>query len=75
MLVDGGLDYSDKVTLVVTRVSFMGDPTHWEFDVLVDGGVEAGGTAPSFAGVVDGACRYLWDERPEWTRFNANGDD
>lgn len=69
---DPQMDYSDKLTIVITRVSFMGEPSHWEYDVDVNEFVQAGGTTPSFAQAIDAACEYIWDERAEWVQFDAN---
>jgi hypothetical protein len=66
------LDYSDKITIVITRVRFMGEPTHWEYDVEAKGDIQAGGTGPSFYHALDGAIDYLGDEMREWVAFNSN---
>lgn len=75
------LDYSDYVTIKITKVKFDGEPTHWELDVHYAGEGQydgQGGTAPTFAGVYDmaydiirGGYKNNWDVN-EWTEFDAN---
>jgi hypothetical protein len=72
------LDYSDQVTITITKVKYMGEPTIW--DVTVEQGNEeiGGGTAPTFAGVYDmaysiiaGGDKSNWYTNP-WVEFDAN---
>lgn len=61
------LDYGDRVVITITKVrDEYGDRTHWEYDVERNGSVDAGGTGPSFASVVDGAYDYIANEMGEW---------
>lgn len=69
------LDYSDSVTIKITRVKFDGEPTHWEYDL--DSG--AGGTGPTFYGVLDMAVEAITGDHGDfdsihndWVDFDAN---
>ena len=62
------MDYSDTVTITVTRVHLDGKPTHWEVDVL-----GFGATGPTLASVIDAAYDILMDGPDgEWASFDAN---
>lgn len=73
------IDYSDQVTIIITKVKYDGEPTGW--DVTVDHGSEelGSGTAPTFAGVYDiaysiivGGDKHSNYEYNEWALFDAN---
>lgn len=62
------LDYSDFVSLKITRVKSEGKPSYWQVD-FPDG---SGGTAPTFYGVWDIAFEQIEHDLDGWTDFNAN---
>lgn len=69
------LDYSESVTIKITRVKFDGEPIHWEWDL--DTG--AGGTGPTFYGVLDMAVQGITGDtgdfdsiHNDWVDFDAN---
>lgn len=72
-------DYSDSVTIKITKVKYDGDPSHWELDISGNGLDGSGGTAPSFNGIFDMAYSIVhggdkssgW-EIDEWVKFDAN---
>lgn len=75
-----GLDYSDHIVARIIKVSYLGEPTHWELDLRDPKGDDIGGaTAPTFAGIVDelysiirGGDKYSDYQINEWTEFDAN---
>jgi len=74
------IDFSDFVTIKITRVAHMGEPIYWEVDVTDKNGEDiGGGTAPSFYGLVDMAIDMARErndiDNPEWSRFDANGEN
>lgn len=74
------LDFSDSVTIKITRVAYMNKPSYWEVDVTdKDGHNIGGGTAPTFYGLVDMAIDMARERNdiddPEWSRFDANGEN
>lgn len=76
--IDDELDYSDSITIKITKVKYLGEPSHWEFDMVnADWEDIASGTAPTFHGVVDMAVDMASNRNdlddPEWSRFDANG--
>jgi hypothetical protein len=75
------LDYSDQVTIVITKVKYDGEPTGWSVDIQYanEDGPMQGGTAPTFAGVYDIAYSIIAGgdksnnyEYNEWVLFDAN---
>lgn len=66
------LDYSDRITLNINKVTFNGEFTHWEGDLVINNEETASCTAPDFFGVVDNLIEYLYDEKSEWVKDNAN---
>jgi hypothetical protein len=75
------LDYSDQVTITITKVKYDGEPSHWDVGVLRVGEYDelGGGTAPTFAGVYDIAYSIIAGgdksnnyEYNEWALFDAN---
>lgn len=72
------LNYSDFVTIRIIRVFDDFGPSHWQMEIDdKDGSEIGGGTAPTFAGVVDMAYDMAKERNdiddPEWSRFDANG--
>ena len=66
------LDYSDYVTIKITRVKFGEKPSHWQLDIVDSDGFDLGGaTGPNFAGMLDTASEIMYTEG--WSRFDANG--
>lgn len=75
------MDYSDYVNIKITKVHFDGEPNHWEVDITYPYSEESigGGTAPTFAGVMDMAYSMIrggdkhsdWEVN-EWTEFDGN---
>jgi len=71
---EDGLDYSDYVEIKIIRVRSDGEPIFWQVD-FKDG---TGGTAPTFAGVIDIACSIITGDdqldgaRDDWADFDAN---
>lgn len=70
-----------ELTLRVKRITFEGEPTHWdvEGEIVRDGESSGsyGGTGPTFYGVVDAFFEYLHEhlkdeEDNKWLMFNAN---
>lgn len=75
------LDYTDSVTITITKVKYNGEPSHWEVGVLRAGWFDelGGGTAPTFAGAYDIAYSIIAGgdkssnyEYNEWALFDAN---
>ena len=62
------LDYSDFISVKITRVTESGEPVFWQVD-FPDG---TGGTAPTFHGVWDIAYEQITEDRDGWTDFDAN---
>jgi hypothetical protein len=69
------------MTLRVKRVTFDGEPTHWDIEgeIVRDGESSGtfGCTSPTFYGGVDAFFEYLHDELKDeednqWLMFNAN---
>lgn len=72
------LNYSDKVVITITKVKSYGDPSHWEYDL--DSG--AGGTGPTFYGVLDMAVQSITGDtgdfdsiHNDWVDFDANKEN
>lgn len=73
------LDFTDSVTIKITKVKYDGEPTIWQLDIEGQGLDGSGGTSPTFAGVYDMAYSIIaggdkhsnW-EYNEWTQFDAN---
>lgn len=70
------MDYSDSVTIKITKVKFNGEPTHWEVDIDDNG---TGGTSPTFYGAWDTAYEIITgdtgdfdSEHNTWVDFDAN---
>lgn len=68
------LDYSDSMTIKVTKVSYLGEPSHWEIDVLdKTGHLIGGGTAPTYSGVIEMALEMIKKRADgEWVKFDSN---
>lgn len=71
------LDYSDSVVIKITKVRYLDEPSHWEFDMVnADWEDISSGTAPTFYGVVDMAIEMASERHdlddPEWSKFDAN---
>lgn len=71
------LDYSDSVTIKISKVKYLDRPSHWEFEIVNSDWEEFGsGTGPTFYGVVDMAIEMARERNdiddPEWSRFDAN---
>lgn len=74
------MDYSDSVTIKITKVKYNGEPSHWEVDIVEPDGEESGGgTSPTFYGAWDTAYEILtgdtgdFDSRHNsWIDFDAN---
>lgn len=74
------LDYGDFVTIKITKVRFLDEPSHWEAEITNADGEDIGSaTAPTFAGISDevysmihGGDKYSDYEINEWTQFDAN---
>lgn len=69
----------EKATIVITKVFYDEEPSHWECDVYNSNGANMGGaTAPTFAGAYDSAYEiivggYDYDvPHNDWTEFDAN---
>lgn len=69
------MDYSDSITIKITKVKYNGEPTHWEVD-LSDG---SGATNPTFHGAWDAAYEMITgdigdfdSEHNNWVDFDAN---
>lgn len=76
-----GIDDSDYVTIKITKVKYMGEPSGWSVDIQYSGEdiPLQGGTGPTFAGVFDtaysiiaGGDKYNNYEYNEWALFDAN---
>lgn len=72
------LDYSEQVTITITKVHAMGMPSHWEYDV--DNG--SCGTGSDFYSVVDAAVTSITGDygdhdsvHNDWVDFDANNGD
>lgn len=73
------LDFTDSVTIKITKVKYGGEPTIWQLDIEGQGLDGSGGTSPTFAGVYDMAYSIIaggdkdsnWQYN-EWTLFDAN---
>lgn len=75
---DSPLDYSDYVTIKITKVKYYGEPSHWLVDITDPDGEIGAGTAPTFNGAMDiahnaiyGGYKNNWDIN-EWATFDAN---
>jgi hypothetical protein len=73
------IDSSDQVTIVITKVMYDGEPSHWGLDVSHNGEELGSGTAPTFAGIYDmgysiiaGGDKHSNWEVNDWTTFDAN---
>ena len=74
------LDYSEYVNVKITKVYFMGEPSHWELDITDNADRDLGsGTSPDFNGIYDmaysiirGGDKYSDWEVNSWTEFDAN---
>jgi hypothetical protein len=68
------LDYSDSITIKITKVKFGGEFTHWEAKIEFSETNEyyCEVTAPNMVGALDEVMNYLYDSVPEWTRSDAN---
>lgn len=65
------LDYSDFVTIKITRVSDETGPAYWEMDFMDKTGHEvASATGPRMHSVLDFAVELL--QRDDWADFDAN---
>jgi len=73
------LDFSDYVTIKITKVKDSTGPAYWQMDIDGSDGEIGGGTAPTFYGVVDMAIEMARERNdiddPEWSRFDANGNN
>lgn len=71
------LDYSDSMTMKITKVSYLGEPSHWEMEVLdATGHVVGSGTAPTYFGVVEMAIDIISNRADgEWKKFDANNKE
>lgn len=72
-------DYSDSVTIKITKVRYGGEPSTWQLDIEGQGLDGSGGTAPSFDSIFDmtysiihGGDKSSGLEVNEWVRFDAN---
>jgi len=67
------LDYSDSVTIKITKVKFDNKFTHWEADLsFAEDGFYCSCTAPTMQGAIDEVMNYLYDSVYEWTKDDAN---
>jgi hypothetical protein len=78
------LDYSDQVTIIITKVKYDGEPSHWDLTIERSGESEelGGGTAPTFAGIFDtaysiiaGGDKHSNYEYNDWVFLDANKRD
>lgn len=73
------LDFTDSVTIKITKVRYDGEPTTWQLNIEGQGMDGSGGTAPTFDGIFDMAYSIVhggdkssnWEVN-EWTQFDAN---
>lgn len=66
-------NYDDNVTINLTKVTFDGEFTHWESEIIIDQGeLYCQTTAPTIGGAIDEAIDYLYNMKHEWTRDDAN---
>jgi len=67
------LDYSDSVTIKITKVKFDDKFTHWEADLHSESqDIYCEVTAPTMGGAIDEVMNYLYDSVYEWTKDDAN---
>lgn len=66
------LDFSDSINIKITKVKDCVGFSHWEGDLYIGDEETASCTAPDFLGVVDNLLEYLYDEKSEWVKDNAN---
>lgn len=67
------IDYSDEITITITKVKYKGEFIHWESLLhSSDGELHCEVTAPTMGGAIDEAMNYLYDMRYEWTKDDAN---
>ncbi len=68
------LDYSDSVTIKITKVKFDDKFTHWEAKIELSETNEyyCEVTAPTMEGALDEVMNYLYDSVYEWTKDDAN---
>ena len=76
------IDYSDYVTIKITKVKYDTAPSHWGVEIMFAGDDPEDiqcGTSPTFAGVYDigysiiaGGDKYNDYEYNEWALFDAN---
>jgi ribosome-associated translation inhibitor RaiA len=68
------LDYSDSVTIKITKVNYGGFFSHWEADLHSKSqDIYCEVTAPTMGGAIDEVINYLYDSKYEWTKDDANG--
>jgi hypothetical protein len=72
------MDYSDSITIKITKVKYDGKPSHWEVDINDSGD---GGTSPTFYGAWDTAYELISGDTGDydsvhntWIDFDANKD-
>lgn len=72
------LDFTDSVTIKITKVKYNDEPSIWQLDIEGQGLDGSGGTAPTFNGIFDmaysiiaGGDKSNWEVN-EWTQFDAN---
>jgi hypothetical protein len=66
------LDFSDFVTIKITKVAYMNEPSYWEMEVTDKDGRQIGSaTGPSYYGITDFAQELVM--RNGWHVFDANG--
>lgn len=67
---------NSDVLISITRVSYLGDPTHWEGVITVQNQVVCQVTGPTYWGVLASLTDSLTDEgtivNQEWLSWDAN---
>lgn len=67
---------NSDILISITRVSYLGDPTHWEGVITVKNQVVSEATGPTYAGVLDILLDSLTSEgtvvNQDWLNWDAN---
>lgn len=67
---------NSDILISITRVSYLGDPTHWEGVVTVKNEIICQTTGPTYLGVLDLLLDAISDDdgvvNQEWLSFDAN---